>query len=237
MSVGRRQTAPATRVKGHPRHLGYDGRQPCRVSHSRGARRPIDQLVRPTPVPTIEPSSFDHNAALAACARGDQAALRRLYERENRFLMGVALRIVRDRAAAEDVLHDAFVAIWTRASSFDPARGEGRGWMCSIVRHGALSAVRASARTVSVDEELLDDLQDAEPQAAPDMLDAFSMRSTLGQLDQCLERLDVAKRNCVLLAYLDGCTHAEIAERLSAPLGSVKAWIRRGMASLKECLA
>jgi RNA polymerase sigma-70 factor (ECF subfamily) len=80
-------------------------------------------------------------------------------------------------------------------------------------------------------------VQDAEPQASPDMLDAFSMRSTLGQLEHCLERLEVTKRNCVLLAYLDGCTHAEIAERLSAPLGSVKAWIRRGMASLKACLA
>lgn len=236
MSGGRRQAAPATRARACTRHLGYDGRQPRRVSLPRGSRRPIDLLVRPTPVPSKDLTPFDHNAALAACARGDQSALQRLYERENRFLMGVALRIVRERAAAEDVLHDAFMAIWSRASTFDPNRGEGRGWMCSIVRHGALNAVRASARTVSVDEELLDDLQDAEPQAAPDMLDAFSMRSTLGQLDQCLERLDVAKRNCVLLAYLDGCTHAEIAERLSAPLGSVKAWIRRGMASLKECL-
>lgn len=237
MSSGRRQAAPATRARACTRHLGYDGRQPRRVSLPRDFRRPIDPLVRPTPVPSNDPTPFDHNAALAACARGDQSALRRLYERENRFLMGVALRIVRERAAAEDVLHDAFLAIWNRASTFDPNRGEGRGWMCSIVRNGALSAVRASARTISVDEELLDDLQDAEPQTAPDMLDAFSMRSTLGQLDQCLERLDVAKRNCVLLAYLDGCTHAEIAERLSAPLGSVKAWIRRGMASLKECLA
>ena len=234
MPAGRRRVAPAGRLK---QTLGYHRRQPCRVSLHRGARRPIDPLVRPSPVPTNDPTPFDHNAALADCARGDQSALRRLYERENRFLMGVALRIVRDRAAAEDVLHDAFMAIWNRASTFDPHRGEGRGWMCSIVRNGALSAVRASARTVSVDEETLDHLQDAEPQAAPDMLDAFSMRSTLGQLDHCLERLDVAKRNCVLLAYLDGCTHAEIAERLSAPLGSVKAWIRRGMASLKECLA
>lgn len=234
MAAGRRDRAPAARVHGT---LGYDGRQPRRVSPQGGARRPIDPLVRPSPVPPNDPTPFDHNAALAACARGDQGALQRLYEREHRFLMGVAMRIVRDHAAAEDVLHDAFMAIWNRASTFDPARGEGRGWMCSVVRHGALNAVRSSARTVSMDEELLDDMQDAEPPAAPDMLDAFSMRSTLGQLDQCLERLDVAKRNCVLLAYLDGCTHAEIAERLSAPLGSVKAWIRRGMASLKECLA
>lgn len=234
MPAGRRRVVPASCLR---QTLGYHQRQPCRVPPDRGARRPIDPLVRPLPVPSNDPTPFDHNAALAACARGDQGALRRLYERENRFLMGVALRIVRDRAAAEDVLHDAFVAIWNRADTFDPARGEGRGWMCSIVRNGALSAVRASARTVSVDEELLDDWQDADPQTAPDMLDAFSMRSTLGQLDHCLDKLDVAKRNCVLLAYLDGCTHAEIAERLSAPLGSVKAWIRRGMASLKECLA
>jgi RNA polymerase sigma-70 factor (ECF subfamily) len=185
----------------------------------------------------LPPDSFDHNALLAACAQGQQAALRQLYEGESRFLMGVALRIVRDRAAAEDVLHDAFVSIWNKAASFDPTRGDGRGWMCSIVRHGALDAVRASARTVSVEEDAMDALQEADPPASPDMLDAFALRSTLGRLDDCLARLDVAKRNCVLFAYLDGCTHAEIAKRLGAPLGSVKAWIRRGVASLKDCLA
>jgi RNA polymerase sigma-70 factor (ECF subfamily) len=197
----------------------------------------LSGLAGPLPLPALLPEPFDHNALLAACAQGQQAALRQLYERESRFLMGVALRIVRDRAAAEDVLHDAFVAIWNKAASFDPNRGEGRGWMYSIVRHGALDAVRASARTVSVEDDAMDVLQEADPPASPDMLDAFSLRSTLGRLDDCLARLDVAKRNCVLFAYLDGCTHAEIAERLDAPLGSVKAWIRRGVASLKECLA
>lgn len=186
---------------------------------------------------SVPSPTFDHNAELAACARGERSALRRLYEREGRFLLGVALRIVRERAAAEDVLHDAFVSIWSKAASFDAARGDGRGWMCSVVRHAALDAVRASGRTVGVDEDTLDALQEADPPAAPDMLDAFALRSTLGRLDDCLARLDVAKRNCVLFAYLDGCTHAEIAQRLGAPLGSVKAWIRRGLASLKECLA
>lgn len=193
---------------------------------------PSPGSVLSVPLPT-----FDHNAELAACARGERSALHRLYEQESRFLLGVASRIVRDRSAAEDVLHDAFVAIWSKAASFDPARGDGRGWMCSIVRHAALDVVRASGRTVGVNEDALDALQEADPPAAPDMLDAFALRSTLGRLDDCLARLDVAKRNCVLFAYLDGCTHAEIAQRLGAPLGSVKAWIRRGLASLKECLA
>jgi RNA polymerase sigma-70 factor (ECF subfamily) len=183
------------------------------------------------------PEPFDHEAALAACARGDRAALRRLYEQEGRYLLGVALRIVRDRATAEDVLHDAFMNIWTRAATFDASRGAGRGWMYGIVRHRALDAVRAGARTVSTDEEAMDALRDDEDAAAPDMVDVFAVRADLGRLDDCLERLDTAKRNCVLYAYLDGCTHSEIAERLGAPLGSVKAWIRRGLSSLRECLA
>ena len=192
------------------------------------------------PVALLRPTSSDlppHNAALLACARGDAAALRQLYELEGRFLLGVALRIVRDRALAEDALHDAFMNIWTRAASFDPARGDGRGWITSIVRHTALDAVRASARTVSADEEALDALQADDPPTAPDMADAFSLRADLGRLDHCLAQLDPPKRNCVLFAYLDGCTHAEIAERLSAPLGSVKAWVKRGLAALRECMA
>jgi RNA polymerase sigma factor (sigma-70 family) len=194
--------------------------------------------ARLSPLSSLPLQPFDHNALLKACAQGQRSALQRLYERECRFLMGVALRIVRDRATAEDVLQDAFVNIWNKSASFDPLRGEGRGWMCSIVRHGALDAIRSSARTVSVEEETMDALIEAgDPPSSPDMLDAFERRSTLGRLDDCLNHLDVAKRNCVLFAYLDGCTHAEIAERLNAPLGSVKAWIRRGVASLKECMA
>jgi RNA polymerase sigma factor (sigma-70 family) len=188
-------------------------------------------------LPQTNADAFDHDAALAACARGDQAALRRLYEHEGRYLLGVALRIVRDRATAEDVLHDAFMNIWTRASTFDARRGNGRGWMYGIVRHRALDAVRATARTVSADEDQMDALQADDAPAAPDMAEAFAVRADLGRLDDCLSRLDTPKRNCVLYAYLDGCTHNEIAERVGAPLGSVKAWIRRGLASLRECLA
>jgi RNA polymerase sigma factor (sigma-70 family) len=201
--------------------------------------RPL-QPERPSPRPPLrppEPAPFQHDTALIACARGDRAALRSLYELEGRFLLGVALRIVRDRATAEDVLHDAFMNIWTRAATFDPARGAGRGWMYSIVRHTALNALRSSARTQSADEDEMDALQAAEPPAAPDMAEAFELRADLGRLDDCLAHLDTPKRNCVLYAYLDGCTHAEIAARLNAPLGSVKAWIRRGLASLRECLA
>ena len=75
------------------------------------------------PAAFVTDDNFDHALALAACARGDRHALQRIYEQESRYLLGVALRIVRSRAAAEDVLHDAFVSIWSKAHSFDAARG------------------------------------------------------------------------------------------------------------------
>jgi len=180
---------------------------------------------------------FDYEAALAACARGDRDALHRLYQHESRRLLGVALRIVRERARAEDVLHDAFMNIWTKASSFDASRGAARGWIHSIVRNQALTAVRTQGREVSADEDAIEAIEaEAVANAAP-MAEAFAIQDDLGRLDDCLQALDAPKRNSLLYAYVDGCSHGEIAQRLNAPLGSVKAWIRRGLLSLRECMA
>ncbi len=182
-------------------------------------------------------ASFDYEAALAACASGEQQALHRIYQHESRRLLGVALRIVRDRALAEDVLHDAFMNVWTKAASFDATRGSGRGWIHTLVRNQALSVVRTSGREVSVDEEMIEAIEgEAVANAAP-MAEAFEISADIGRLDECLHRLDVTKRNSIMLAYLDGCSHSEIAKRLNAPLGSVKAWIKRGLLSLRECMA
>ncbi len=182
--------------------------------------------------------AFDHAAALAACARGERWALRALYEHEASRLLGVALRIVRDRGRAEDVLHDAFVSVWTRASSFDAARGSARGWIHSIVRHRALDVVRAGAREVGADEEALEAMDTQASMAAADAVaSALELRASLGRLEHCLEALEPSRRACIVLAYVDGCSHGEISARLSTPLGTVKAWIRRGLAALRECLA
>ena len=184
------------------------------------------------------PTDFDYDAALLACSRGDQGALRSIYDRDGRRLLGVALRIVRRRQVAEDVMHDAFLAIWTRSRSFDPARGAGRGWIYSIVRHQALDVVRAGAREVQTDEESLDNLgADTAAGADAGLVDAFERRQDMGRLHDCLVGLDASKRASILYAYVDGCSHAEIAARMQSPLGTIKAWIKRGLTALKECMA
>ncbi|VXB74752.1 sigma-70 family RNA polymerase sigma factor [Massilia sp. 9I] len=181
-------------------------------------------------------SEFDYEAALAGCARGDQHALRRIYDRDGRRLLGVALRIVRHRQIAEDVLHDAFLNIWTRAASFDPARGAGRGWIYSVVRNQALSLVRGGEREIAVDDEVLEDLAADGAAHAGGVDETIALRQDIGRLHDCLVGLDPAKRRSILYAYLDGCSHSEIAQRLSSPLGTVKAWIKRGLTALRECM-
>lgn len=174
---------------------------------------------------------FDYESALAACARGERYALRSIYERERRWLMAVALRIVRRREVAEEVLQDSFVQIWTRAATFDSSLGSARGWIYTVVRHRAINAVRSSGRMVEVDDETLAAMADAQ---APWLSGGSDIDA--GTLADCLDRLDAEKRRCVMLAFVDGYTHEELAKKMGTPLGTVKSWIRRALITLKECL-
>lgn len=174
------------------------------------------------------PCLFDYEACLAACARGDQHALRHLYAEDSSRLLGVALRIVRDKALAEDVVHDAFIKVWRGADSFDPGRGSARGWVFSITRHLALNAVRNHYREVALSDE-------HEQVAAAH--DSFEFSAREGQVYRCLEQLDPTRRACILHAYVDGYSHSEIARKLDTPLGTVKAWIKRSLVALRECMA
>lgn len=182
--------------------------------------------------------AFDYEAALHDCARGDQSALRRLYEQEGSRLLGVARRIVADKALAEDIVHDAFIKVWTRAGSYDPLRGAARGWIYTITRHLALNTVRGSQREVAVDSATAEAL-DADLSMARwlDVRDSFAFDASPGQIGICLEQLEPVRRNCLLHAYLDGLSHSDIALRVDAPMGTVKSWIKRSLASLKACLS
>ncbi|WP_199724911.1 sigma-70 family RNA polymerase sigma factor [Noviherbaspirillum saxi] len=176
---------------------------------------------------------FDYEAQLLACARGERAALRRLYDREARWLMGVALRIVRRREIADEVLHDAFLQIWSKASTYNPSLGSARGWIYSVVRHRALNTIRDSHHEVPASETMMDDI--VEDASGP--LEILAQHRAASALHHCLNNLDTDKRTCILLAYVDGYTHAQIAAHLQRPLGTVKAWTRRALLLLRECLS
>jgi RNA polymerase sigma-70 factor, ECF subfamily len=145
----------------------------------------------------------------------------------------VALRIVRERQRAEDVLHDAFLQVWQHAGTFDPALGSARGWIYTVVRHRALKEARDPERLQALDPQDLATLADAQ-QAGTDGEDRGL---DVDSLQRCLERLDETRRACVVGAFVDGFTNEQIAVRLNTPLGTVKSWIRRSLASLKECMA
>jgi RNA polymerase sigma-70 factor (ECF subfamily) len=170
---------------------------------------------------------------IAACARRDRAAFQRLYERTSSQLLACLIRILRNRASAEDALQDVFVQVWNRAAQFESTRGSAWGWLVAIARYRAIDMRRRESRGAATALPGENDIAiDEEPQ---DELMALGDRATAA-LTHCLGALQPRQRECIVLAYQGGLTHAEVASEVGEPLGSVKSWIRRGLAALKRCL-
>ena len=169
---------------------------------------------------------------LIAVAKKDAIAFRQLYDLAAPKLLGVVLRIIRNKAAAEDVLQDVFVRIWQNAPGFSPEAGPARAWMSSIARNRAIDVLRQKSFTLVPDacgdvdwyERVAED-RDREN----DMIGAATLR-------HCLGTLDAQARTCVLLAYYEGFSREEIAERFSRPVNTVKTWLHRSLATLRRCL-
>jgi len=178
----------------------------------------------------------DLGALLARVAIGDRSSFRRLYDATAPSLLGVALRILRDRTRAEDVVQEAFVNVWHRAATYRESAGAPMTWLTAIVRNRALDALRSESRhgadSLTDDEDAMLDIEDERPgpmalltQAA----DALAIRA-------CLETIDGSQRQCLALAYYHGLSHSEMAAHLGSPIGSVKVWLRRGLEKIRRCL-
>jgi RNA polymerase sigma-70 factor (ECF subfamily) len=182
---------------------------------------------------------MDHQSAalssvdvlIEAVGRGSQVALQRLYEIESRRLYGIALRIVRRREIAAEVLQETFLQIWQNAATFSQARGAGAAWLTGIVRFRALDAVRKAGREVPSDDPRLGD-----EVVEPDVIDKIGASVEADALRRCFKLLDPEQRRCIALAFVDGLSYSEVATHIKAPLGTVKSWIRRGLHSLRRCL-
>lgn len=177
---------------------------------------------------------------LAATATGDAAAFRRLYEATSAHLYGLLLRMLKRRDWAEEALQDCYLKIWHRADSYMPDKGQPLTWLLSVARYRALDLLRVQRPEVALpgdeQEPALPPLALADGAAAADPYARTLEREGLARLQRCLDGLDGEQRRSLLLAYYEGYTHAELAQRLQAPLGTVKSWVRRGLLRLRECL-
>ena len=196
-------------------------------------------LVRYNPVVlapshSVTPHANDARADIALLERivaRDERAVADLYDRHNRLLYGLILRILRDRGEAEEVLQEVFVLVWTRAETYDIALGSPAAWLVRVARNRAIDRLRSNAvRLRAVEAAPLPDAA-----ASPETCAADSERQRV--VKRALDTLPADQRVLIEQAYFLGLTQSELAERFQLPLGTVKTRIRTGMMTLREQLS
>jgi len=177
----------------------------------------------------------DDPTLVSRIARGDEAAFELAYDRHGGLLFGSLVRFLGDREAAAEVVQDAFMALWRRSSTFDPAMGSLPGWLLSIARHRAIDRLRSEARRPALAPvEYLEDSRDADPERDPA---GFADRRWADSVVRSMvSELPEAERHVVALAYTDGLSQSAIADRLGVPIGTVKSRTRRALARLRTRL-
>lgn len=177
-------------------------------------------------------TAADLSEHLVQVALGDREAFRQLYGATHCKLFGIVLRILRRQELAEEVLQEVYVAIWTRACDFTPGRASPISWMAAIARNRALDEVRRRRPEFTDADEKLEDASD--PAASP--ADQAEINADLRRLESCMGGLDASRRDAIRLAYLDGLSRQELADRFQQPVGTIKTWLHRSLKQLKDCL-
>ena len=163
----------------------------------------------------------------------DRAALGSLYDRVAPKLFGICLRVLKDRAAAEDALQEAFMKIWKNADRYASNGLSPMTWLITIARNTAIDALRVKKRAghgAELDEVL------AMPAPGPTPEAAAIAASEASRIAGCMDELETDRRAAVRGAYLEGMTYAELAEKAGVPLNTMRTWLRRSLMKLKDCL-
>ncbi len=180
------------------------------------------------------PAAEQLSDLLAHCALRDQRAFATLYQLSSAKLFAVAVRITRRRDWAEEVLQEAFVNIWNHAAGYNSTKSAPMTWMTAIVRNRALDWLRRP-REVEIDDEH-EELMASIPDESPGPEELLRRSLEVGELAECMKTLTEEQQRGITLAFFYGLSHAELAEQMRKPLGTVKTWIRRGLDRLKGCL-
>jgi RNA polymerase sigma-70 factor, ECF subfamily len=173
---------------------------------------------------------------LARVAGRDRQAFRTLYDLTSDRLYGVAISLLHDRARAEEVLQDAYVRIWQRATQFDAAVARPMTWLITIVRNRAIDLLRAERQERASTVAWSDEHGDRIAALAPPPEQQLQRALEAAQIDRSLRALPRQQRHALALVLYRGMTHSEVASAARVPLGTAKAWVRRGLASLQRCI-
>ena len=183
-----------------------------------------------------EMTSRDDATLLQAVALRDEAAFGELYDRLSRPVFSLVVRVLRSRAEAEEVLQEAFWQVWEHAPDFRVELGSPFSWVVTIARRKAIDRLRANSRHTRRIEEA-QGLRNDDDFVTPVALESLAADERGEAVRAALAKLNPAERRAIALAFFDGLTHSEIALALRAPVGTIKARIRRGMLKLKPALA
>jgi RNA polymerase sigma-70 factor (ECF subfamily) len=195
-------------------------------SDQSGRRHP--QIWR-TPISSVDADEL--RQLLAQCSLGNRRAFESLYRHVSGHLFAVALRCMGHRDQAEDVLQEAFVRIWNGASLYDAKLSAPMTWMVSITRNKAIDQLRKRR-----EEPLTDEQVRALFDQAPSPYEQMESHRDASALQRCLDTLEGMQRQSIITAYFHGASHSDLVSQLTAPLGTIKSWIRRGMERLRRCL-
>ncbi len=175
----------------------------------------------------------DLGEVMARVARGDHTAFAELYDMTSRSVFGIVLRVLRDRAQAEEVTQEVYVDAWRQASRFDAGRGSANGWLNTIAHRKAVDRVRSAERSAARDQRHYE-FETVLPE--PDVSDEVVARDDGRRVRDALRQLPEAQRTALELAYFDGRSQSEVAAYLEVPLGTVKTRIRDAMKKLRNHL-
>lgn len=167
-------------------------------------------------------------------AEGDGEALARLFDLHSPVVLGLLTRMLGGRSEAEEVLQEAFLQVWTQADRYDPSRSSARGWLLMLARSRALDRMRRRDARRRREEESVESADVAIHPVGTGRLEESETRS---RVSSALGALSPEQRHCIELAFFEGLTHTQIAERLKAPLGTVKSRILLGMNKLRQALS